>query len=250
VQVAKPRREGRDAVVVACGGGLLLPQFFNLLAGIEAALGGSRGVAIRVASAAAIASATGPSVGPMVGASAVAASAARVAMRDDLTIAANSGSAVATLRGSACRCPSTVGIGRQLGSSTVTTEVRAVTCGFVVAVPGGGRLSDPVVNSHEVSVFCKLGDDFSCTHPLSLACDHCDRHEALLRGSVYPTLDLVESLCEVADGEVVSKTPVSFVSLSVTLTSSIPVGVSLIRGCVGRQLVYGDVFEVSVACCP
>jgi hypothetical protein len=37
-QVAKPRREGVEAVVVAYGGGLLPPQFFNLLAGIEAAL--------------------------------------------------------------------------------------------------------------------------------------------------------------------------------------------------------------------
>jgi hypothetical protein len=37
-QVAKPRREGGEAVVVAYGGGLLPPQFFNLLAGIEAAL--------------------------------------------------------------------------------------------------------------------------------------------------------------------------------------------------------------------
>jgi hypothetical protein len=67
---------------------------------------------------------------------------------------------------------------------------------------------------------------------------------------MYPTLDLVESLCEVADGEVVSKTPTSFVPFSVALTSSIPVGVGLIRGCVGKKLVCGDVFEVSVACCP
>jgi hypothetical protein len=37
-QVAKSRREGGEAVVVAYGGGLLLSQFFNLLAGIEAAL--------------------------------------------------------------------------------------------------------------------------------------------------------------------------------------------------------------------
>jgi hypothetical protein len=37
-QVAKPRREGGEAIVVAYGGGLLPPQFFNLLAGIEAAL--------------------------------------------------------------------------------------------------------------------------------------------------------------------------------------------------------------------
>jgi hypothetical protein len=95
-------------------------------------------------------------------------------------------------------------------------------------------LSDPFVNSHEVSVFSKLGDDFSCMQPLSLACDRYDQHEALLQGSVYPTLDLVERLCEVADGEVVSKTPAPLVPLSVTLTSSVPVGVGLIRRCVGR----------------
>jgi hypothetical protein len=37
-QVVKPRRESGESVVVACSGGLLLPQFFNLLAGIVAAL--------------------------------------------------------------------------------------------------------------------------------------------------------------------------------------------------------------------
>jgi hypothetical protein len=63
---------------------------------------------------------------------------------------------------------------------------------------------------------------------------------------VYPALDLVECFREVAYGEGVSKTPTSFVSLSVTLTSSVPVGVSLIRGCFSRQLICGDVFEVSV----
>jgi hypothetical protein len=130
------------------------------------------------------------------------------------------------------------------------TEVRAATCGFVVVVPSRGRLSDPVINLHEVSVFCKLGYDFSSAHPLSLAGDRCDRHEALLRGSVYPTLDLIESFCEVVDGEVVSKTPAPYVPLSVALTSSIPVGIGLIRGCVGRQLVCGDVFEISVTYCP
>jgi hypothetical protein len=83
-----------------------------------------------------------------------------------------------------------------------------------------------------------------------LACNRCDRHETLLRGSVYPTLDLVESLSKVADGDVVSKMPALFVLLSVTLTSSVPVSVGLIRGCVGRQLVCGDVFGVPVACCP
>jgi hypothetical protein len=37
-EVAKSRREGGEAVVVACGGRPLPPQFFNLLPGIEAAL--------------------------------------------------------------------------------------------------------------------------------------------------------------------------------------------------------------------
>jgi hypothetical protein len=112
-------------------------------------------VAVHVASATATASATGPLVGPMVGASAVAAAAARVAVRDDLTIAASSCCAVANLRGSAGVGTSTVGLSRQLGSSTVTVEVHAATCSFVVAVPGGGRLGDPVVDSQEVSVFCE-----------------------------------------------------------------------------------------------
>jgi hypothetical protein len=66
---------------------------------------------------------------------------------------------------------------------------------------------------------------------------------------VYPALDLVEHFREVADGEGVSKTPASFVPLSVTLASSVPVGVGLIHGCFSRQLVCGDVFEVSVVCC-
>jgi hypothetical protein len=61
---------------------------------------------------------------------------------------------------------------------------------------------------------------------------------------------LVKRLCKVADGDVVSETPALFVPLSVTLTSSVPVGVGLIRGHVGSQLICGDVFEVSVACCP
>jgi hypothetical protein len=186
----------------------------------------------------------------MVGASAVTASAARVVVGDDLTIAVSSCGAVASLRGSAGVCTGTVGLGRQLGSSTVTAEVSTTTCSFVVTVPGGGRLGDPVVDSHEVGVFCKLGDDFSSTYPLSLVCDCCDRHEALLRGGVYPALDLFEGFCEVADVEVVSETPTPFVPLSVTLTSSVPVGVGLIRGCFSGQLVCGDVFKVPVLCCP
>jgi hypothetical protein len=61
---------------------------------------------------------------------------------------------------------------------------------------------------------------------------------------------LVESLCEVADGEAVSKTPAPFVPFSVALTSSVPIGVGFIRGCIGKRLVCRDVFEVSVVCCP
>jgi hypothetical protein len=126
----------------------------------------------------------------VVGASIIAAAAAGVtaataggAVRDDLTVA------VATLCGSAGICASKVGLRRELGSSTVAAEVSAATCSFVVAVPGEGRLVDPVVDPHEVSVFRELGNDFSGTYPLSLACDCCDRHEALLRGSVYFALD-------------------------------------------------------------
>jgi hypothetical protein len=184
----------------------------------------------------------------MVGASVVAASAARLAVGDDLTIAGSSCGTVASLRGSVGVCTSTVGLGRQLGSSTVVAEVGAATCSFVVAVLGGGRLCDPVVNSHKVSVFYKLGDDLSSTYPLSLACDRCDQHEALLRRGVYPALDLLEGFCEVADGEAVSETLAPFVPLSVTLTSSIPVGAGLIRGCFSKQLVCGDVFKVLVLC--
>jgi hypothetical protein len=63
---------------------------------------------------------------------------------------------------------------------------------------------------------------------------------------VYSALDLLESFGEVADGEVVSETPVPFVVLPVTLTSSVPVGVGLICRCISRQLVCGDVFKVLV----
>jgi hypothetical protein len=72
----------------------------------------------------------------------------------------------------------------------------------------------------------------------------------LLRGGVYSTLDGFESFCEVADGKVVSETPAPFVAPSVTLTSSVLVGVGLIRGCFSRQLVCGDVFKVLFLCRP
>jgi hypothetical protein len=63
---------------------------------------------------------------------------------------------------------------------------------------------------------------------------------------VYSALDRLESFREVADGEVVSETPAPFVALSVTLMSSVPVGVGLIRRCISRQLVCRDVFKVLI----
>jgi hypothetical protein len=129
-------------------------------------------------------------------------------------------------------------------------KVGAATCSFVVAVPGGGRLVDPVVDPHEVGVFSEFGDDFSSAYSLSLACDRCDRHEALLGGSVYSALDRLKSFRKVADGEVVSEMPAPFVALPVTLTSSVPVCGGLVCRCIGRQLVCRDVFKVPVLSCP
>jgi hypothetical protein len=63
---------------------------------------------------------------------------------------------------------------------------------------------------------------------------------------VYSPLDGLKSFCEVVDGEVVSETPTTLVALSVTFTSSVPVGVGLIRRCFSRQLVCRDIFKVLV----
>jgi hypothetical protein len=67
---------------------------------------------------------------------------------------------------------------------------------------------------------------------------------------VYSALDRLESFRKVADGEVVSETPAPFVALTVTLTSSVPVGGGLVCRCISRQLVCGDVFKVPVLSCP
>jgi hypothetical protein len=122
----------------------------------------------------------------MIGASAVAAAAVRIVaaaagwgtVGDDVAVAA------AALWTSAGVGASAVGFSWELSSSTVGTVASAATCGFVVAVPGGRRLVDPVVDPHEVGIFSELGDDLSSAYALSLACDRCDRHEALLGGSV------------------------------------------------------------------
>jgi hypothetical protein len=67
---------------------------------------------------------------------------------------------------------------------------------------------------------------------------------------VYSALDRLESFCKVADGEVVSETPAPFVVLSVTLTSSVPVGGGLVCRCISKKLVCRDVFKVLVLSCP
>jgi hypothetical protein len=113
-------------------------------------------------------------------------------------------------------------------------------------VSGWRRLVDSVVDPHEVGVFSELGDDLSSAYALSLACDRCDRHEALLRGSVYSALDCFESFRKVANGEVVAEAPAAFAALPVMLTSSVSVCRVLVRWSIGRELVGGDVFQVLV----
>jgi hypothetical protein len=98
-------------------------------------------------------------------------------------------------------------------------------------------LSDSVVDSHEVGVLRELGDDFSRAHPLSLTRYHGDRHEALFRGSMHPTFNLVKCLCEVPYGEALTETSTPFVTLPVALTSGILVVAGFVCGCIGRQLV-------------
>jgi hypothetical protein len=184
----------------------------------------------------------------MVGASAVAATTVgvvaaavgRSAVGDDLAVA------VVTLWTSAGVGARTVRLGWELSSSTVGTVVGAATCGFVVAVPGGKRLVDPVVDPHEVGVLSELGDDLSSAYAPSLACDRCDRHEALLRGSVYSALDRLESFRKVADGEVVAEASATFAALPVTLMSSVSVCRGLVCWSISRELVGGDVFKVLV----
>jgi hypothetical protein len=72
----------------------------------------------------------------------------------------------------------------------------------------------------------------------------------LLWGSVHPALDLVECFSEVPDRKGLAETSAPFIPLSVVFTLSIPVGVGLVCGCVGRQLVRCDILEISVRDCP
>jgi hypothetical protein len=159
---------------------------------------------------------------------------------DDLAVA------VVTLWRSAGVGAMTVRLGWELSSSTVGTVVGTATCGFVVAGPGRRRLVDSVVDPHEVGVFSELGDDLSSAYALGLACDRCDRHEALLRGSVYSALDRFESFRKVADGEFVAEASATFAALLVTLTSSVSVCGGLVCWGVSRELVEADVLKVLV----
>jgi hypothetical protein len=128
----------------------------------------------------------------------------------------------------------------------VGTVVGVATSSFVVAGSGQRRLVDSVVDPHKVGFFSELGDDLSSAYALSLSRDRCDRHEALLGGSVYSALDRLESFRKVADGEVVAEASTTFVALPVALTSSVSVRRSLVWWRISRQLVRGDVFQVLV----
>jgi hypothetical protein len=101
----------------------------------------------------------------------------------------------------------------------------------------GRHLSDSVVDSHEVGILCELSDDFSRAHPLSLTCYHNDGHEALFRGSMHPTFDLVECFCEVPYGEALTETSTPFVTLPVALMSGVLVVTGFVCRCISRQLV-------------
>jgi hypothetical protein len=54
---------------------------------------------------------------------------------------------------------------------------------------------------------------------------------------VYPVGNLIKSLVEVSDREILSETCASFVLLSVVATSSVLIVGGLIRRCVGGHLI-------------
>jgi hypothetical protein len=67
---------------------------------------------------------------------------------------------------------------------------------------------------------------------------------------VHLALDLVECFREVPDKKGLAETSAPFVSLSVAFTSTVPVGVGFVGGCVGGQLVRRDILQISVRDCP
>jgi hypothetical protein len=170
----------------------------------------------------------------------IAAPAGRSAVRDDFSVA------VVAQGRSAGVGATAVCIGWELSSSTIGTVVGTATCGFVVVGSGWRRLVDSVVDPHDVGFFSELGDDLSSAYALSLSCDLCDRHEALLGGSVYSALDRLKNFRKVVDGEVVAEAPTAFVALPVMFTSSVSVRRSLVQWSISRELVGGDIFQVLV----
>jgi hypothetical protein len=142
-----------------------------------------------------------------------------------------------------------VWLGWDISSSTVGTVVGAATSSFVVAGLSWRRLVDSVVDPHEVSFFSELGDDLTSAYALSLACNHCDRHEALLRCGVYSALDRLENFRKVTDGEVVADASTTFVALPVAFTSSVSVCRNLVGWSISRELVGEDVLQVLVLSC-
>jgi hypothetical protein len=118
---------------------------------------------------------------------------------------------------------------------------RVVTSGFMVlgfVSTNGGCLGDPVVHPHKVAVFSELGNDFSRMNLLVLPCYRGDGHEALLRSSVYPANNLIQSLVEIRDRVSLSETSTSFVPLSVVDTSSVLVVGGLVGRCIGVHIIF------------
>jgi hypothetical protein len=141
------------------------------VAGIIAAMGLAGGVDICMASASTVAAAA-------VGGSATT------------TAAAAAPTAVAAMRGSSRRGSRTVVCWLVLVTYTIGSAICwGATSGFVVSSE-----SDSVVDSHEVGVLGKPGDDFTCAVLLGLACYRGDRHKALPRVSVHLVGDLIKSL--------------------------------------------------------
>jgi hypothetical protein len=66
---------------------------------------------------------------------------------------------------------------------------------------------------------------------------HSDKDEPLVGGSVHSVGDLVEGLCEIANGEGFAEMCMPFVSLPIAFTSDVLVISGFIGGCIGRQLV-------------
>jgi hypothetical protein len=221
-QVAKSCRVGGEAIAVAGFSSLLgATDLVDHVAGVVATACVAGGVAVHVALASAIAAASSSSIGVVGGTTTVAAA----------TTTATTPLAAAALWGSSRKGSRVVGVWVMFSTDAIAPAICwgvATTSGFVISSGG-----DSVVDPHEVGVFSKLGDEFSRVMPLSLSCYRCERHEALLKGGVYPVGDLIQSLIEVPDGKSFSETSASIGPLPVAVAPSILVFGSLVGGCIG-----------------